>query len=106
MILKIIANTKTKDFYMYDNIDKISISKPIFISKIEGPGLEGNDDVYLLFKTPTCVCEGNKRCSSCVIGYRVIAKKKDGTEFSLVFDSTMYIMNDEGKTIEKMDCHN
>jgi hypothetical protein len=103
MILKIEVHNEERSFYMYDNVEKISLSRPLTLTKECHPGDNHNDDAYLLSKKPECSCDGTSNgCSDCLTAYRVITRNKDGEEFSFVFDTIMYIMNDNGKTIDKI----
>lgn len=100
MILKIVAKTEERDFFMYDGVEKISVS----------PSLPRNnevktsvaDDVHFFFNEPECSCGPEECCPKCLSCKRVIARTKDDKEFSFIFDTVLYVLNDNGKTVESI----
>lgn len=110
MILKIERYAEDKQWYMLDNIAKVGVSK---IRKYRANGLtewgEEYADIFLLDmaakKEPTCNCHGkNTGCQSCeYIDYiQLICRLNTDVEFAIVFDTICYVLNDNGKTIEKI----
>jgi len=103
MILKIERYKNNQDWWLLDNIAKISCSKPLRYSSTTTPSLLGEDNNIVLLDFDTkCNCRDNEGCSDCVRYYRLICRTKDHNEFSVVFDTVAYICNDNGKTIEKV----
>ena len=81
---------------MLDNIRKISKSQPINLRHIVG----GSDDCSILdFAKST-----NEGSSTVMEGFavRFICRLENGEEYSVLFDTSAYICNDSGKTIEKV----
>ncbi len=107
MILKIERYSGKQRWWMLDNIAKISVSN---VRKYHANGHSEfpNDDIFLLdmaAKQQTgCSCRGEDSCGSCVyIDYiQLICRLTNGEEFSIVFDTVCYVLNDNGKTIEKI----
>lgn len=104
MILKIERYRDNQKWWIYDDIKKISISNKMYHSKhgIEVPGEVDIDAVFLDIQPP-CECGPNDiRCDSCVAYYTLICRLTNGEEFSIAFDTVAYLLNDDGKTIEKI----
>lgn len=111
MILKIERYTKGEQWYMLDNIAKVGVSK---LRKYRTNGLTEWDDKYadiFLLDMPMwkeqvigCNCHGEQACSSCqYIDYiQLICRLNTDVEFAIVFDTICYVLNDNGKTIEKI----
>ncbi|MGD2072522.1 MAG: hypothetical protein PVG65_03440 [Candidatus Thorarchaeota archaeon] len=100
MILKIERHNKEQQWWILDNIEKISCSKPSKGGRSEDSF--GNVDISLLDHVK-CNCDGEvDGCSDCIDRYLLICRKKDHTEFSVLFDTVAYLCNDNGKTIEKI----
>jgi hypothetical protein len=61
----------------------------------------------MIFDFDGCNCRDNgkdpeKNCENCVIFYVLICRLSDGTEYTIAFDTMVYVMNDQGRTIEKI----
>ena len=104
MILKIERYRDNQKWWIYDDIKKISISDKMHHSKLGIDISDGVDmDAVFLDVMPSCECGPNDvRCSSCVAYYVLICRRTDGEEFSIAFDTVAYLLNDDGKTIEKI----
>lgn len=103
MIVKIERHNNEQDWWMLDNISKISCSSKRHHTKIFTPSVLGEDtDIQILDHEPTCNCDDNSGCKNCIKYYRFICRTKEHYEFSIAFDTIAYICNDEGKTIEKV----
>ena len=111
MILKIERYTERQQWWMLDNVAKIGVSK---LRKYRASGLsewaDEHADIFLLDMAMRkeqvigCNCHGDNECSSCkFIDYlQLICRLNNGEEFSVVFDTVCYVLNDNGKTIEKI----
>lgn len=111
MILKIERYVEDKRWYMLDNIAKVGVSE---VRKYRANGLsewgEEYADIFLLDMTlrkeqvTGCNCHEKDECNSCVfIDYiQLICRLNNGEEFAVVFDTICYVLNDNGKTIEKI----
>jgi len=101
MILKIERYDKAQQWWMFDNIRKISMSNKLFGRQIHNK----NYDV-ILFDMPksACTCDIDEEigCSNCETYLLAICRLTDGSEISIAFDTIAYLCNDEGKTIEKI----
>ena len=103
MILKVERYKDNQDWWLLDNIAKISCSKPLRYSGVCTPSVLGEDDnIIILDFDSKCNCRDDEGCSDCVRYHRLVCRTKDNNEFSIVFDTIAYICNDEGKTIEKI----
>ena len=101
MILKVARYSDKQKWWIYDDIRKISISEPMFHSG--APTVPDGMDAYIFdMKTKCdCVVEG-EGCSDCVGYYILICRLNSGEEYSIAFDTVAYLLNDNGKTIEKI----
>ena len=99
MILKIERYNNQHQWWMYDNIRKISMSKPF-----RKAGISDKDYDVVLFDVATnCTCKGpGDGCSDCVDYLVAICRLTDDSEISIAFDTIAYLLNDNGKTIEKV----
>ncbi len=103
MILKIERHDGEQDWWLLDNIAKISCSERRYYSQTHTPSILGRDDhLVILDHEVICDCNENSRCKHCVLYYRLICRTKDCNEFSVAFDTIAYICNDDGKTIERI----
>lgn len=81
--------TTHNKIWMYDNIERVTVSGPHLFN----PSEEKFDESVRL------VCGLDSE--SCPVGYyRIGCLTKDGDEYALVSGHEAYIMNDSGKTIE------
>jgi hypothetical protein len=99
MILKIERYNNQYQWWMYDNIRKISISNPF-----PKAGISDKDYDVVLFDVNTdCTCSGpGDKCNECRDYLVAICKMTDDSEMSIAFDTIAYLLNDSGKTIEKI----
>ena len=98
MILKIESYDEIRQWWMYDNIRKISMSKPRYGSS------KSNilHDIIIFNMLTSCDCDEGSQCSKCVKYLVAICTLNDNSEISIAFDTTAYLLNDQGKTIEKV----
>lgn len=100
MILKIERYTEQQHWWMLDNIRKVSVSK-LLLQRLD---LWHNCNIQI-FDMPNsdCTCKGSgDECSNCKYYLTLICRDKEGNEFAVAFDTVAYLLNDEGKTIEKI----
>jgi len=92
MMLKIERYNKDQMWWMYDNIRKVSVSN--FYGRSVGTDPNEGEYDLILFDID------NKKED---VPYRIIrCALKDGSEMSIAFDTIAYLLNDNGKTIEKI----
>lgn len=109
MILKIERRKDDQRWWLIDGIKRISSSLRMKYetSEEQTAAMAGSPDVaFLDFKDCNCAPPADE-CDKCVDHkhYRVCrlnCRMEDGSDYSVVFDTTVYVMNDEGKTIEKI----
>ena len=110
MILKIKREIGGQDWWILDDIRKISVSR---LKKIECTDInELNDfcnelghDIFLLDEMNMVIGKqvGKSEGSPESFPYKeLIYRTSKGDEFSAIFDTVAYLCNDEGKTIEKI----
>ncbi len=99
MILKVERYDSDQRWWMFDNIRKISMSNELFRREIHN-----KDYDVILFDMPksACTCGKDGACSECEKYLLAICRLTDGSEISIAFDTTAYLLNDNGKTIEKI----
>ena len=115
MILKIERKRDNQRWWLIDGIKRISSSLRMKYETSEEQTAVmagGPDAAFLDFKGCNCAPPGKEDklkegCSNCVdhSHYRVCrlnCRMNDGSDYSVVFDTTVYILNDNGKTIEKI----
>jgi len=110
MILKIERYIDDQNFWIIDKIDKVSVSKDYTRKNINDLPL--SDSVF--FDLLKCNCfhvesegENWNACSDCLDWdqywvKRLVCRMKDGEEYTVTFDTIAYLLNDDGKTIEKI----
>ena len=100
MILKIQRYDMQQDWWIIDNIKKMSVSRML----LKRPGCEDHAEIILFDLHNICTCTGGQEgaCSDCQYYRRLICRSTDGAEFCVIFDTIAYVLNDEGKTIEKI----
>ena len=105
MIVKIQRYEKDQDFWMIDGIKKISCSGYL-LTRIEHHRIQDDVsilDYYNFNMREKCTCVGEKNeCADCPACKRLICRDEDNNEFSILFDTIVYILNDNGKTVEKI----
>ena len=104
MIVKIERYERGQKFYLVDGFEKISVSNHL-ISRIEHERCLDEVTIFDYWNSQdkTCSCSGDSaQCSNCCTCIRLICRNKEGEETSIVFDTVAYILNDNGKTVEKV----
>ena len=109
MILKIERYKDDQRWWLVDDVKRISASLRMKYetSAEQVAAMAGSPDVaFLDLKNCNCAPPGDK-CDKCVDHktYRVCklnCRMKDNSDYSVVFDTVAYILNDNGKTIEKI----
>ena len=108
MIVKIERYEEGNNYWLADNIKKISVSKYL-LTRMEHEKYVDNISILDYWNslnnvvvTKQCDCTGNVSCSNCCTSIRLICRSNDGEEFSILFDTIAYILNDNGKTIERV----
>jgi len=109
MILKILRynrkeKTDKQEYWMIDSVRKYSLSTPIRLSHKTYIG----DYNAVFFDMPDidCTCGDDDECDSCMYYNVLICRLDDGSEYSIAFDTVCYVLNDNGKTIEKIVVNN
>ena len=100
MILKVQRYNMEQNWWIIDNIKKISTTHTL----LKRPGCENHAEIVLFdVYNDVCKCTSEEgACANCIKYIRLICRSNDGNEFCVVFDTTAYILNDNGKTIEKL----
>ena len=106
MLVKIMRYNGEQQYWLYDNVSKISVSNRRYHSHLP----QANDINLAVFDIDSkCTCGDGEAegvdvtaCSNCVTYFRLILRFSNGDEYSIAFDTIAYILNDEGKTIEKI----
>ena len=108
MILKILRyNRKPKEknaeqrYWMLDNIRKYSLSTPIKKQQ-KTVADDCYDAIFMDIPETGCTCQENDECVLCSYYNVLICRLDDGSEYSIAFDTVCYVLNDNGKTIEKI----
>lgn len=110
MILKIQRYKEDKAYWLLDGVRKVSVSEPMKYRTTKDRANVGLYDAeFLDLLKCTCVETENtgNSCSDCVDhdSYEVrvlICRLENGDEYSILFDTIVYVLNDQGKTIEKI----
>lgn len=110
MILKIQRYKEDTAYWLLDGVKKISVSEPLKYRTREERGNIGlHDSEFLDLLKCTCVETENSRdcCSDCVdhdeyVVRRLVCRLESGDDYLILFDTIVYILNDQGKTIEKI----
>jgi hypothetical protein len=104
MILKIKRERDYQDWWILDDIRKVSVSR----QKFQYRKACFSDTDYDIFLLDNMTNDGDKMTDSSTplsekFAYKeLICRTTKGDEFSIVFDTLAYLCNDEGKTIEKI----
>lgn len=108
MILKILRyNRRPKNenddqrYWMVDNIRKYSLSTPIRKQQ-KTLSDECYDAIFMDIPETDCTCHDADGCDSCIYYNVLICRMEDGSEYTIAFDTMCYVLNDNGKTIEKI----
>jgi len=103
MFLKVERYDDRQSYWLYDNIEKVSVSLRLHKGRLKGGG---KDDAgcynAIMLDLPDCGCPTDGGCNKCTEYRVIICRMKDGSEYSIAFDTVAYLLNDEGKTIEKI----
>jgi hypothetical protein len=112
MILKILRynrrpESEDQKYWMFDNVRKYSLSYPIRIQQnmsYDDKGKRIKYDVEFFDMPETnCTCKGDGgECNLCIYYSVIICRMDDGSEYTIAFDTVCYVLNDNGKTIEKI----
>lgn len=100
MILKIERYSDEQRWRIFDEIREISISDRLSHNGI--PEVRKDTDVVIFDVGTDCECGSGGACSNCVDYYLLICRLSSGEEYSIAFDTVAYLLNDSGKTIEKI----
>ena len=104
MILKIKREREYQDWWILDDIRKVSVSR----QKFQYREANFSDVDYDIFLLDNMMTDGDKMTDSSAslpekFAYKeLICRTTKGDEFSIAFDTLAYLCNDEGKTIEKI----
>jgi len=101
MLLKIQRYDEKQSFWLLDDIRKISVSENIHVSV----SLRSSYDIGIfdIIMNRQCACDGiNIGCAKCKYYKEIICRTNSGDEFTVAFDTIAYVLNDNGKTIEKI----
>ena len=109
MIVKIERYGMGHQWWLVDGIKRISASLRMKYETEDDriDVMAGSPDVAFL-DLKKCNCsEDSEGCDKCVDhgDYRVCrlnCRMEDGSDYTIVFDTTVYVLNDQGKTIEKI----
>lgn len=99
MIIKIIRFDEEQNYWMFDDVRKYSLSNRL--SKNTELPLPDCDAVFFDAEVE-CSCKPAEGCSECKDYHRIICRLGDGSEYTIAFDTIAYVLNDSGKTIEKI----
>lgn len=101
MIIKIESYNEEDQHRMFDKIKKYVLKNKK--RKLHNDLSEYlNYDIIILDMPKICNCDKGGECSDCVYLYEIICRDYNHDETSIVFDTVAYVMNDNGKTIEKI----
>jgi len=96
MILKVRRERDNQEWWILDEIRKVSVSKIKEITSLEIAAPDKLDyDITLLDRIHGPTTEPYKYVVLC-------CRRTDNEEFTVAFDTYAYLCNDEGKTIEKI----
>ncbi len=98
MILKIERYGDEQDWWILDDIRKMS--KAQFSQPTTKDFSSEEADIFILDYVDYLDMQGAAQESSNVI--KLICRLSDGSEFIVLFDTLAYLLNDNGKTIEKL----
>ena len=102
MFLKIERYADEQQYWMYDYIQKISVSKRLHKGNLNATTYDVTRCDAMMLDIPDCGCPIDGACNKCKEYIVLICRMKDGSEYSIAFDTIAYLLNDEGKTIEKI----
>ena len=101
MILKIERYKDGQIWWMYDNVRKASVTKSFKMDTVIPT--RDFDVIVSDVDSKKCNCSTSDECSCHNITFRSISCSfKDDSEISIAFDTIAYLLNDNGKTIEKI----
>jgi hypothetical protein len=111
MIIKVERYREGEHFWMVDKVSRIASSERLEVGTPEKKkdAFAGFPDAILLDLTNCgCVWDENAGCEECSNlpeDYRVCRVKcrlEGGDDYAILFDTIAYVLNDNGKTIEKI----
>ena len=97
MIIKIERHRENQKYWLLDGISKVSVSEMLSIG--EPGGLWSNHDIILY---DHLVGDESDTKYNPTPYQLLICRLENGKEMSIGFDTVCYIMNDSGKTMEKL----
>ncbi len=98
MLLKIERYSHGQDWWILDDIRKIS--KAQFKQPTEQDFSDEEADIFILDYIDFMNPEGHGQSHRNVI--KLVCRVSNGNEFTVLFDTIAYLLNDNGKTIEKL----
>lgn len=110
MILKVERYKDDQQWWLLDGIKRIGVSIKMKYETDENrkEAMAGPPDVaFLDLMKCNCSGESGNACSDCVDHrhYRICrlsCRMEDGSDYIVIFDTIVYLLNDNGKTIEKI----
>ena len=105
MILKIKRERDYQDWWILDDIRKISVSRRIFQFRNYTEFSDMHHDIILLdnmLNDEDKMMDSSELLSEKFSYIDIICRTTKGDEFCVAFDTLAYLCNDEGKTIEKI----
>jgi len=101
MLIKIKRYNSKQDFWLLDDVRKISVSERLHFTT--GHSMYDISIFDIIPKSANCGCDGvNSGCSNCKHFREIICRTNSGDEIFIGFDTIVYVLNDNGKTIEKI----
>ena len=99
MIIKIERHREDQEYWLLDNIDKISVSELLNVGDPADPWAHYDITIYDHLKN---LVDDETIEKFEPTNYRLlVCRLKNGNEILIGFDTTVYIMNDNGRTVEK-----
>ncbi len=110
MIVKIERYNKDQQWWLVDGVRRIAASLRMKYETEEDrkAAMAGCPEAaFLDLKKCNCSEDSSEECDKCVDHrhYRVCklgCRMEDGSDCTIVFDTIVYVLNDQGKTIEKI----
>jgi hypothetical protein len=98
MLLKIEKYDEGQDWWILDDIRKISKAQ---FSQPTGKDFSSEEaDIFILDYIGFMNADGQGQSHRDVI--KLVCRTSNGSEFTVLFDTIAYLLNDNGKTIEKL----
>jgi hypothetical protein len=113
MILKIKRYVENRNWWLMDGVKRISSHKPRFFKDVETKKvIDAAAPDLIITDNVRCTCDwgGTASCPNCASieyqkSYKVMMlglRMEDGSDYLALFDTVAYVLNDQGKTIEKI----